>query len=201
MKSSYRHSKSISNACKKYLLAVIQGTFPICTPSMPVGASSFHSTPSGRRRCLVQASAERAFSTKCLISTRPKSLMKWACFWGGSSLVRPSATMLMVSSHSTSRVPFCTLSRSQHWVMSTCRSLVAIVDTSLFSSLMVCLLSLYIFNFCPRWKCSLSKRFFHHMACLPAWSRASNSASIVDVNTVACFLDTQFIIPPNILKA
>ena len=134
------------------------------------------------------------------ISTNPSSSTKFLCFCGGSSLVKPSAIILLVSSQATYRSPACVRSRSQCCEISTWRSFVDIRGSIAVSRRIVCRLSLYNVIFWPVEKPSLLNNVVHYMDSFPACSRARSSASVINVMTVACFRDDQSITPPKSLN-
>ena len=125
------------------------------------------------------------------MSTSPNCLTNPSCFCRGNALVNPSADMSFVATHLMCMSPFWTCSHSQCWLMSTCRSLVVRTGVWAVNKRIVCRLSFLMYSLCPVLKCNFRKRFSHQIACFPACSIASSSASVVEVVTVVCLRDAQ----------
>ena len=130
-------------------------------------------------------------------STNPNCLTKFWCFCRGRALVSPSAGIWLVGIQVTLIFSSATCSRSQWRRMSMCFNLVTRVGRSLMSRRIVCWLSQLMVSSCPKLNPRSSKIRFHHRASVAAWDKASNSASVVDVETDCCFLDIYAIALPQ----
>ena len=114
------------------------------------------------------------------MSTSPNCLMNPSCFCRGNALVNPSADMSFVATHLTCMSPFWTRSRSQCWLMSTCRSLVVRMGVWAVNKRIVCWLSFLMYSLCPMLKCNFWKRFSHQIACFPVCSIAACTGRICE---------------------
>ena len=131
-----------------------------------------------------------------LMSTSASCFTNLSCFCHVSTFVSPSAAILPVSIHWIRMSPVWTRSRSQCWLMSTCRSFVIRMGVYAVRSRIVYQLSFLMISLCSGSNRSFLNKLFHQIACFPACSMASSSASVIEVVTVDCLQDTQSIGPP-----
>ena len=128
------------------------------------------------------------FRSLSWMSTRPSRRMKFSCFCRVNGLVSPSAGMLLVEIHWIEILFAWTSWRNQCWWMSTCRSFVDKRGWSSASNRIVWRLSQSIWVLCPGSKSNALKSRFHQRASFAAAVSANNSASVLEVVTVDCFV-------------
>ena len=135
------------------------------------------------------------------MSCRFKCFKNCWCFALGKGFVSPSASIFVLSTQIILMFRRWTSCRSHSRLTSICRMFVFMTGLSMFMSRTVCLLSHSItLSGCSRSKPMALNKCVHPIVSFAACCRASNSASVVDVVTVFCFLDFQSIGPPNILN-
>jgi hypothetical protein len=132
-----------------------------------------------------------------LISTILSWLTNCSCFWRGSCFVKPSADILWVETHLIFRCFLATFCLNQCWCILICLSFV----TSLGASLVI-RRTVYILlqSAVSSWLISrliLRKKRPHHRSQAHIWASAFNSASVIDVITMDCFMYFQSIVPQN----
>jgi len=123
----------------------------------------------------------------------PSNLVKILCSYRPNGLVKPSAEFCFVGIHWSCSLPCSTSYRSQNWWISICRSFVLTTGWLACRRRSVCLLSQDIESGCSGLKRSRRNTLSSARTSLAVWDRDSSSALVVEVVTVACFVDCHII--------
>ena len=129
--------------------------------------------------------------------TRDRYFNSFRWFWADNGLVKLSVGIFAVVAQLILISLFCTFSRNQWCLISTCLNLVLNCAVLAVSRRIVCLLSQVAVQSCSRVRRISAKIRFQYQISRTASVNACSSASVLDSVTHDCRFERQSMAPPN----